>query len=177
MVRGAQNKNETQERAFSAGLIIYRRTEEGPKFLVMYHRGRYWNFPKGKIEPGEKSIEAALRETEEETGLTKEDLRIKRGFRVHERFRFTSGRNKVHKTVILFLAEAEKKSIDISKGRHEEGYGWFLYRDARRLFEGYKESQAALKSAQEYITRRRFGQWRPGKHSSPRRRRRSQRGS
>jgi len=34
----------------AAGIIIYQRTKDGPRFLLLYHGGRYWNFPKGKIE-------------------------------------------------------------------------------------------------------------------------------
>lgn len=52
----------------SGGLVV-RPTPDGPRILVV-HRPRYddWTFPKGKNEPGEDSIEAALREVIEETG-------------------------------------------------------------------------------------------------------------
>ena len=44
------------------------------RFLVARRRGEvhlagYWEFPGGKIEPGEEPAEAARRELEEETGL------------------------------------------------------------------------------------------------------------
>jgi len=59
----------------SAGTIIFR--EEGGKtyyLLLNYPRGTrrpepYWDFPKGHIEKGEKLVDTAIRETEEETGL------------------------------------------------------------------------------------------------------------
>ena len=52
----------------SGGLVV-RSTPDGPRILVV-HRPRYddWTFPKGKNEPGEDSLEAALREVTEETG-------------------------------------------------------------------------------------------------------------
>ena len=39
--------------------------------VALVHRPRYddWSLPKGKLDPGESSEEAALREVEEETGL------------------------------------------------------------------------------------------------------------
>jgi 8-oxo-dGTP diphosphatase len=39
--------------------------------VLLIHRDRYddWSLPKGKLEPGETSEEAALREVEEETGV------------------------------------------------------------------------------------------------------------
>jgi 8-oxo-dGTP pyrophosphatase MutT (NUDIX family) len=36
-------------REISAGIIIYRKTKDGVKFLILYHGRGYWNFPKGKI--------------------------------------------------------------------------------------------------------------------------------
>jgi 8-oxo-dGTP diphosphatase len=43
----------------------------GTPEVAVIHRPRYddWSLPKGKLEPGEESSEAALREVEEETGL------------------------------------------------------------------------------------------------------------
>jgi 8-oxo-dGTP pyrophosphatase MutT (NUDIX family) len=39
--------------------------------VVLVHRPKYddWTLPKGKLEPGESPLEAALREVREETGL------------------------------------------------------------------------------------------------------------
>ena len=52
----------------SGGLVV-RSTPDGLRLLVV-HRPRYddWTFPKGKNEHGEDSLEAALREVNEETG-------------------------------------------------------------------------------------------------------------
>ncbi|MDP3953373.1 MAG: NUDIX domain-containing protein [bacterium] len=134
----------------SAGLIVYRQTKEGPKFLVMYHRGSYWNFPKGHIEQGEKSLEAALRETTEETGLLEKDLRVKRNFKAHERYQFKAPKGKVDKTVVLYLAETKIEEIKVSYAH--DGYGWFLYRDARKLLANHKESLEVLKRAYGFIS-------------------------
>jgi len=54
-----------------AGGIIWRGgSPESPEILLVRHaRKRGWGFPKGKLERGETSREAALREVREETGL------------------------------------------------------------------------------------------------------------
>ena len=107
-----------------AGFVVYRRTDEGIKFLLLYRRGNYWNFPKGHFEEGEKDLDTALRETYEETGLKKADLRIVPGFRAYEKFYFKRGNQTIHDTVILYLAETRNPRIVISPREHS-GFAWF----------------------------------------------------
>ncbi|WP_141579280.1 NUDIX hydrolase [Actinomadura sp. WMMA1423] len=51
----------------AAGALLWR---DGPEFALI-HRPRHddWSFPKGKIDPGEHALRAAVREVEEETGV------------------------------------------------------------------------------------------------------------
>lgn len=49
----------------AAGGVVF--NEDG-EILMIYRRGN-WDFPKGKIDPGESPRQAALREIKEETGL------------------------------------------------------------------------------------------------------------
>lgn len=58
----------------SAGIVVVRQ-QNGEWRLLVLRAYRNWDFPKGLIEPGEKPLAAALRETEEETGLTDLDFR------------------------------------------------------------------------------------------------------
>lgn len=59
----------------------------------------YWGFPKGHINEGEKSEEAAIREIKEETGLNVEIVK-KLG---DSRYVFTKDGEKVFKVVVFFL--------------------------------------------------------------------------
>ena len=126
-------------REFSAGIIIYRTTKERPKFLLLYSGGDYWNFPKGKLEEGERSFRAALREIWEETGFRPRDLQFKNWFRVEDRFTYVRDRQKIYKTVTYYLAETRNPEVRVKivseshSGERHEGYGWFLYRDAIRM--------------------------------------------
>ena len=137
-----------------AGFIIYRRTHEGIKFLLLYRRGTYWNFPKGHFKPTERSLEAALREVEEETGLRRSDLRIVPGFRTYEKYYFRIGKQGIYDIVILYLAETHKSEIRISPREHS-GFGWFLYHDAlKTLGSKYVETKKALKQANDFLHRK-----------------------
>ena len=115
----------------SAGFIVYQRTREGIKYLLLY-RG-YWNFSKGKLEQDERNFRAALRELQEETGLKKSDLIFPHHFQTKDKFNFFNFREKKHvsKTITLYLAESKTDIIKLSP--EQEGYGWFPYREATRL--------------------------------------------
>ena len=60
----------------SAGLLLYRRGSGGIEVLLVHPGGPFWarkddgswSIPKGEVEPGEETLEVALREFEEELG-------------------------------------------------------------------------------------------------------------
>ena len=134
-----------------AGFVVYRKTSDGIKFLLLYRRGNYWNFPKGHFKPGERTIDVALRELEEETGIKKSELRMLPNFRAYERFYFKIGNQGIYDTVILFLAETHKADIRIEPREHS-GYGWFLYHDALNVIgKKYGDTRKVLKQASDYL--------------------------
>lgn len=54
----------------AAGGVVWRLAADGTHEVLVVHRPRYgdWSLPKGKVEPGERRRDAALREVWEETG-------------------------------------------------------------------------------------------------------------
>lgn len=142
----------------SAGIIIYRKTKDGPRFLLLYNGGQYWNFPKGKLD-GESNFKAALREVREETGFLPENLRFRDWFKVRDKFVFIRDKQKVFKTVTYYLAETNNSVVkikmsteDCSREQHY-GYGWFLYRDALRMLI-HPNLKRNLKRAHDIIIRK-----------------------
>ena len=131
---------------------MFRKTDEGAKFLLLYRRGSYWNFPKGKFEEGENSLAAAMRETEEETGIKHADLRIIKDFRAYEHFTFRSGKERIHDTVILYLAETKQFHVTLAPREHS-GFAWFLFQDAMKVLGKYQGTKHALKKAYDFIRR------------------------
>ncbi|MBI3589222.1 MAG: NUDIX domain-containing protein [Candidatus Liptonbacteria bacterium] len=138
-----------------AGFIVYRRTSEGIKFLFLYRRGGYWNFPKGHFEHGENALATAFRETEEETGLKRSDLHLVPGFKAYVKFSFFHGGKKIYDTVILHLAETRRVQVTISPREHS-GFAWFLYHDAIRMLGKYQGTKNALKDAYDFLRRKSY---------------------
>lgn len=64
----------------SAGILLYRFSKKEPDVLLVHPGGPFfrnkdkgwWTVPKGEIMPGEKPLNAALREFKEETGYSPE---------------------------------------------------------------------------------------------------------
>jgi 8-oxo-dGTP pyrophosphatase MutT (NUDIX family) len=59
---------------YSAGVIPVRKNEDGDWEFLMLRSYGYWDFPKGRIEKDEEPLEAALRELNEESGITDVDF-------------------------------------------------------------------------------------------------------
>jgi len=89
----------------SCGAVVVRRTENGWLTLMLraYHN---WDFAKGICEAGETSMQAALREIDEETGIS--DLQFDWG----ERFTDTGPYNR-GKVARYYLARTEQVRVEM----------------------------------------------------------------
>lgn len=143
-------RNKKQKKVISAGIIIFRRSSEGIKFLILYHGRGYWNFPKGKLEERERSWQTAFREVREETGLKAKELKIVKNFKTFEKFFYIRGREKIFKVVILYLAETKQKKIHLD-GAHEDGFGWFTFCEAKKIMSKHEDSVKILTKAHNFL--------------------------
>ena len=64
-----------QKTSPGAGIIVVKRFTTGWKVLALEAQDSTLDIPKGAIDPGEFPLEAALRETDEESGITKLDFK------------------------------------------------------------------------------------------------------
>jgi 8-oxo-dGTP pyrophosphatase MutT (NUDIX family) len=138
---------EVEER--SAGFVLCRRSDGRRLYLVLRHRdGGHWAFPKGRIEPGEDELDAALREVAEETGIAR--LRPIEGFREAVAYRFARGGRSISKTVAYFLAETKNEHVCLSDEHGEAD--WLDAEDARRRLT-YAEGRRVLDQAEACLER------------------------
>ncbi|RZF45277.1 hypothetical protein LSTR_LSTR015239 [Laodelphax striatellus] len=65
----------------AAGLLIFRRSPSIEYLLLQAsYKPYHWTPPKGHLDPGEDEMQAALRETVEESGINAESLAIDKNF-------------------------------------------------------------------------------------------------
>lgn len=141
---------QTKKKIISAGLIVYRRTKDGIKFLLLYRGRGIWDMPRGRMEAEERSWQTAFREVYEETGLRKSELRVDQSFRrVYEKFPYTRDRESFFKIVIFYLAETDKEQVRLSS--EHDGYGWFSLREAQRHLGRYRKRRELLQRAWDYL--------------------------
>ena len=101
----------------AAGCIIIK---DNKVLLILQKEGNFWGFPKGHLEEGETELEAAKRETLEETGL---EVEINTSKRYETNY---TVRNEINKTSVFYLAKI--KSGEIKKQEVEvEDIQWFEF--------------------------------------------------
>lgn len=85
----------------SAGIVLVHDNK-----VVLLKRPRYWELPKGHIEQGETELEAAKRETIEETGI--KDFRIVPGWKIKIKYSYWFNKKKIEKEVVFFMGIVDK---------------------------------------------------------------------
>lgn len=150
---------DNSKKIISAGIIIFRKTREGYKFLLLYHGRNYWNFAKGKLEASERSWQAALREVREETGLKATELKFVENFKAYERFFLSRGKEKILKIVILYLAETRQPNVTVSF--EHEGYAWFTFAEAKKVMARYPDNIKILTTAYDFLKKNQVSRVRP----------------
>ena len=130
----------------SAGVIVFRDGHAGREYLLLRSAsGGHWGFPKGRVEPGEDEIAAALRELHEEAGITVE---IVPGFREVLHYEFARGSKNLHKEVVYFLGRARSFVVKLS-GEHLD-YLWASYERTRQRL-SYENAQKLLDKAERFL--------------------------
>ena len=110
----------------AAGMLLL--TRSTPKqFLLMRHHDR-WDLPKGHCDPGESDLETALRETEEETGIAPDSIRLDSEFRFELTYpvRYKRHGDQVFQKTVVYLLGEIQSAVEPKLTEHPS-YQWFLW--------------------------------------------------
>lgn len=146
------------KRQFSAGGIVF--NDKGQVLLTKHSQNHYWGFPKGLIDPGQTSKQAALREVKEEGGVEAQIIE-KVG---DSKYVYTFGGlaspdetgasrsgEKIFKVVTMFLM----KYISGDPQDHDwemEDVGWFTPEDALKTLSFSNDKQLLKKALERWTT-------------------------
>lgn len=140
-----EETEEDEERA--AGFVLFRRVQAGRRYLLLRHcSDGHWGFPKGRIEPGEDDLAAAVREVFEETRI--DELKPVPGFRQTSRYRFRRHGQPVSKTAVYYLAEAPTDPVRLSA--EHDAFRWLTLSDAIDVLT-HHDSQRILRRADAWL--------------------------
>jgi 8-oxo-dGTP pyrophosphatase MutT (NUDIX family) len=118
-------KRDPEQIVRAAGIVLFCKAPH--QFLLLRHDHR-WDLPKGHSEPGESYLETALRETEEETGIAPQQIRIDPDFRFDVEYpvRYKKyGGQVFNKHVCYFLGHVdEKPELRITEHESARWFDW-----------------------------------------------------
>lgn len=125
----------------SCGVLPYRQTADGIRYLLILQTNGFWSLPKGHMEPFESEQETALRELREETGLTAD---LSPDFREMVTYPMSGGRTK---QVVLFPGRV---SGDIRLQTSEAvDFRWVTLAEAKVLL--HPDFSEPLDRVQQYL--------------------------
>jgi bis(5'-nucleosidyl)-tetraphosphatase len=106
----------------AAGLLLITR-DLPQKFLLLQHPRR-WDLPKGHIEAGEDILTAALRETEEETGIPTTSIEVDANFKYVVEYPVTGAKRGDYLKRVTYLLGYIPSTMPVTLTEHI-GHKWF----------------------------------------------------
>ncbi len=130
----------------SAGVIVFRKEKNAPLFLLLQNSTKlFWDFPKGNIGEGESEEKAAMRELEEEAGLTK--VKLIPSFKKRVQYYYTLNEERIFKTLVMFLGATDEEKVSLS-WEHSK-YEWLPFEIAKTRLK--KNKLELLEKAHKFL--------------------------
>ena len=131
----------------SAGCVLFQIDNGGITYLLLRYGVGHWGFPKGIIEVGEEEQEAAIREVQEETGIS--TIILQNNFKEKIQYFYKRQGKTIHKEVVYFLAEAKEGNVTLSF--EHSAYKWLRFEDAIKEL-SFKNVKEVLTKAHQIIS-------------------------
>lgn len=133
---------------YSSGAVVYRYNKGKLEFILVKVANGNWGFPKGHIEEGENSYQAAIREVKEETNL---DIEIIDKDKFKKEISYVVGKGNL-KYLKLYLAKTITNEVKIDDKEISE-YRWCDYKEALKTIT-YTSQRNVLQKARFYLFKR-----------------------
>ena len=127
----------------SCGAVIFSDND----YLLLRYGWGHWGFMKGNVETGEDELETILREAEEETRLTANQLSFIEGFRETITYFYKNEGRTIYKKVIFLLAESNSRDVTLSHEHND--YAWLDYNEALKRLT-YDNAREILQKAEQH---------------------------
>ena len=133
----------------AAGFIVFRRLQQQVQYLLMQtsYGSHHWTPPKGHLEEGETEMDAAVRETEEEAGITKDQLNVHE-FKGELRYPVKGQM----KRVVYWVAELINPNTPVKLSDEHIKYEWLTIGDSKKYQSQFEDMCALMDQVDEYIT-------------------------
>lgn len=124
---------------YSVGIIVFLKTKDGIKYLLLKHKQGHWSFCKGHPNAGEDKPESARRELFEETGISDIEL-ISKEVLIEQDYIIRNPDRDISKKAEYFIAMTGSDEVKIDNNEITD-FGWFNFREAKEriTFEGTKQ--------------------------------------
>ena len=136
------------------GVVIHK-----GKILLLYknykHRYEGWVLPKGTVEPDEDYKHTALREVEEEAGVSARIIK----YIGKSQYSFMVGQEQVQKDVNWYLMKASNYYSKPQKEEYFVDSGYYKYHEAIHLLKFSNERYILEKAYHEFIELRKGNLW------------------
>ena len=129
----------------SCGAVVFTKTGNDIKYLLVQNLDGIYGFPKGHMESDETEAETALREVFEETNI---EIELIDGFRKIDEYSVPK-KDDVIKQVVHFLGEFQNQNV-IYQSEELSGAYLLNYTEAISLLK-YENLKSILKEADNYI--------------------------
>ncbi len=133
-------------------IVVYKSVENLFLILQQYDEPIFkgsWTFPKGHHEGNETPKETALRELEEETGITEIEL-LDLSLIMHEEYKIIKHEKQRLKVNDYFIGFVKDQKVKIQENEIS-AYKWASYEEAIKTFQ-YETRKETLKKAKEYLS-------------------------
>ncbi|KAJ9580832.1 hypothetical protein L9F63_023990 [Diploptera punctata] len=136
----------------ASGFVIFRMVCNKIEYLLLQtsYGKHHWTPPKGHVDPGETDLETAFRETEEEAGLTRNDIHVYEDFTKVIKYPVRG----VPKTTVYLLGEV-KQDTPVKISEEHQDFKWLQLNKACELL-GHQTLQQVLQDCELYLKNKKF---------------------